>query len=203
MRAGGRRDSNAKAKKKVGTATELADPTMSYMEEAGPEPQSESLTKSRSSAVLRATKSAKPSSAVQPTPKKALKKSFATQNTRKSRKDPDGIGPGQYDQSKGLSATKARIPSAQISKTGRPDINRRTITAADDLGPGAYERNDEFGKNVKGLGFGKPKPEKKIFDDRDYNADNDKTFKQTRYRSPSATINKNTAARPSSFANQS
>ena len=123
-----------------------------------------------------------------------------TQSTRKSKLYDDSLGPGQYDVNKGTNATKARTLAASMSKTGRPDINRRTTSAADDLGPGQYERNDEFGKNVKGLGFGKPKPEKKIVDNRDYGYDAERAMNQTRYRSPSAKINKDVPARPGSFA---
>ena len=71
-------------------------------------------------------------------------------------------------------------------------------TATGDLGPGAYATSNEFGTNVKGLGFGKPKPEKKIVDNRDYGYDPDKEFRNTRHRSPSALINKK-GKRPDNF----
>ena len=70
----------------------------------------------------------------------------------------------------------------------------------DPIGPGAYEVQKEFGKDVKGLGFGKPKPEKREVDNRDYSYSAEQEFTQTRHRSPSATISK-TGARPDSFAN--
>ena len=37
-----------------------------------------------------------------------------------------------------------------------------------DLGPGAYDGGKSFGKDVIGYSWGKPKPEKKIVDNRDY-----------------------------------
>ena len=38
----------------------------------------------------------------------------------------------------------------------------------DSVGPGSYEVGKEFGKDVKGIGFGKPKEEKKVVNNRDY-----------------------------------
>ena len=85
-------------------------------------------------------------------------------------------------------------------KSGRPDINKRVEFGAGDLGPGAYDDGKDFGKNVRGHGFGKPRPEKTEIDNRDYGFDPDKAFKQTRHKSPGALINKKTPARPSTWA---
>lgn len=62
-------------------------------------------------------------------------------------------------------------------KLGRPDINKRTQSGAGDLGPGAYDDGRGFGKDVRGHGFGKPRPEKTETDDRDYGYDPEKVFK--------------------------
>ena len=63
-----------------------------FEEEAGPDVEVEQITKSRSTAVLRATNSAKPAT-MSSTPQKKLKSSFST--AKVSRKTE--IGPGQYD----------------------------------------------------------------------------------------------------------
>ena len=43
---------------------------------------------------------------------------------------------------------------------------------------------------MKGLGFGKPKPERRVVDNRDYDYSPEREFAQTRHKSPSAIINK-------------
>jgi len=106
-----------------------------FQEEAGPDMEVEHITKSRSTAVLRATQSAKPTQA-QATPQKKLKSSFSTAKTPK-RKQTE-IGPGQYDIDSSAKVTKSRTRSALMSKTNRPDINKRTL-ATGDLGPGQYD----------------------------------------------------------------
>ena len=70
------------------------------------------------------------------------------------------MGPGHYDPSTATKQTHARSKTALIGggKTGRPDINMRTQPGTGDLGPGAYDDGRGFGKDVKGHGFGKPKP---------------------------------------------
>lgn len=55
---------------------------------------------------------------------------------------------------------------------------------------GMYNTGNEFGKNVKGFGFGKPRQEKVEIDNRDYGYDPEKSFKQTRDRTPSALISR-------------
>ena len=131
-----------------------------------------------------------------------LKSQFVTSPNKSSRKVPkQGLGPGQYDADRGTSVTKSRSKSALISQTSRPDINKRTQAGTGDLGPGAYDDGNTFGKKVVGYSFGKPKPEKVEVDNRDYGYDPDREFKQTRHRSPSATIRKDQPGRPSSFAN--
>ena len=54
-----------------------------------------------------------------------------------------------------------------MSKTNRPDINKRTL-ASGELGPGQYDGGKQFGKDVIGYSWGKPKPPKKEVDNRDY-----------------------------------
>ena len=54
---------------------------------------------------------------------------------------------------------------------------RAPATGAGDLGPGTYDGGSSFTKTSKGYSFGKPKPEKKIVDNRDYGYDPDKEFK--------------------------
>ena len=44
------------------------------------------------------------------------------------------------------------------------------------MGPGTYERNDGIGKSGKGLGFGKPRAEKTVVDNRDYGYEGQKTY---------------------------
>ena len=80
-----------------------------------------------------------------------------------------------------------------MAKTGRPDLNKRVQTGTGDLGPGAYGGGKEFGKDVRGHSFGKPKPEKPIVDPRDYGYE---PVGITRARSPAARINARTPARP-------
>lgn len=80
-----------------------------------------------------------------------------------------------------------------MSKTGRPDLNKRVQTGTGDLGPGAYNDGKEFGKDVRGHAFGKPKPEKPVVDARDYGYE---PMGVTRARSPAARINPRTPARP-------
>ena len=46
-----------------------------------------------------------------------------------------------------------------------------------DLGPGAYDGGKEFGKDVIGYSWGKPKPDKKKFDARDYDYTPEKEFR--------------------------
>jgi len=63
-------------------------------------------------------------------------------------------------------------------KLGRPDINKRTQPGTGDLGPGAYDDGrGGFGKDVRGHGFGKPRPEKTETDNRDYGCEPEKVFK--------------------------
>ena len=102
-----------------------------------------------------------------------------------------------YDTDAANNLTKSRAKSALMSKTGRPDINRRVEPGTGDLGPGAYDDGKDFGKGVVGHSFGKPKPEKVVSDDRDYK---DFDMNKTRAKSPAAIINKNTPSRPKSFA---
>ena len=74
--------------------------------------------------------------------------------------------------------TKSRTKSALLSRTERPDINRRSMAAeTGDLGPGAYDGGKEFGKDVIGYSWGKPKPDKKKFDARDYDYTPEKEFR--------------------------
>ena len=91
--------------------------------------------------------------------------------------------------------TKTRNKSSLIgNQTGnRFDTAQRTGTG--DLGPGAYERSDGFGKSGKGLGFGKPKPEKKVVDNRDYGYQGEKSYTQARQSTKSITLSKETPAR--------
>ena len=63
------------------------------------------------------------------------------------------------------------------------------------MGPGAYERNDGIGKSGKGLGFGKPKEEKKVVDNRDYGYQGDNSFIQMQQSSKSTLLTKETPAR--------
>lgn len=80
--------------------------------------------------------------------------------------------------------------------TERPDINKRATQASGDLGPGAYNGGKNFGKEVVGFSWGKPKADRQDIDDRDYNVSPEK-FAKTRFRSPSATISRNVPARRS------
>ena len=80
-----------------------------------------------------------------------------------------------------------------MSKTGRPDLNKRVQTGTGDLGPGAYDDGKKFGKDVRGHAFGKPKPEKPVVDARDYGYE---PMGVTRARSPAARIDARTPARP-------
>ena len=56
-----------------------------------------------------------------------------------------------------------------------------------------YKKNDEFGTNVKGHSFNKPRIEKVEYDSRNYDTDQ---FNKTRHRTPAAIINANSPARP-------
>ena len=162
----------------------------------------EQMSKSRSTAVLRATNSSKP---VPPTPQpqKTLKSSFAATSGKKTnQKQQYGLGPGQYNAECATSLVKTRSQSALMSKLSRPDITKRTTAATGDLGPGAYDAGKTFGKDVIGYSWGKPKPPKKEVDKRDYGYTPEKEFNATRHRSPSALINGKSPSRPESFANQ-
>ena len=99
------------------------------------------MTKSRSTAVLRATKSSKPSLKASATPQKSLKAmavkiSLATPSKAKLVPKQD-LGPGMYEIEAATSATKSRIRSAMMSKTSRTEM--RSMAATGDLGPGAYD----------------------------------------------------------------
>ena len=100
-----------------------------------------------------------------------------------------------------MKSTRHRSPAATISKTraARPTTfaNQGQI---ENGGPGQYKTMNNFGENVKGLGFGKPKAEKVEIDNRDYGYDPQREFSATRHRSPAAIIDKNAPARPKSFA---
>ena len=75
-----------------------------------------------------------------PQPKKNAKNSFATSTAKKKLQPKAGLGPGQYDLDAGQGMTKSRTKSALLSRTERPDINRRSMAAeTGDLGPGAYD----------------------------------------------------------------
>ena len=103
-----------------------------------------------------------------------------------------------YSPEKEFAQLRHKSPAATISKTGaRPES---FATKGEGVGPGQYQTYKEFGSDVKGLGFGKPKPEKRIVDNRDYNYSAEKEFAQTRHKSPAAVISKS-RARPESFAN--
>jgi len=72
------------------------------------------------------------------------------------------------------------------------------MTESADLGPGAYNSEKKsFGKDVIGYSFGKPKPEKKIVDNRDYS---EHELNKSKPRSPSMRIRNEVPARPSSLA---
>ena len=78
-------------------------------------------------------------------------------------------GPGQYEVQTDPQTTRTRTKSALANQTAsRTEIKQRQQTTVETLGPGAYERNDGIGKSGKGLGFGKPKQEKTVVDNRDY-----------------------------------
>ena len=101
----------------------------------------------------------------------------------------EGAGPGQYNADRAISATKQRSRAAIINKSS----DRRVFEAKAEeqtAGPGHYERTDGFGRNVKGMGFGKPRQEKVVIDNRDYGYDAKKEFIQTRNKSPSVIISK-------------
>ena len=49
------------------------------------------------------------------------------------------------------------------------------------------------------MGFGKPKAEKRVVDNRDYGYSPEREFAQTRHKSPAATISK-AGVRPNNFA---
>lgn len=102
-----------------------------------------------------------------------------------------------YEGQKTYTQTRKKSTSAMISKksTSRSDL----VRGSDSVGPGTYQAHKEFGKDLKGLGFGKPKPEKIVVDNRDYGYSQTAEFTQTRHKSPSATITK-TGKRPDSFA---
>lgn len=104
-----------------------------------------------------------------------------------------------YSQEQEFKQTRPKSPTAKITKTGkRPELFENV---GNGLGPGQYETYKEFGKEVKGYGFGKPSPEKKTVDNRDYDNSPEREFSQTRHRSPAAIINKE-GMRPDSFALQ-
>jgi len=65
---------------------------------------------------------------------------------------------------------------------------------------GTYKKSNNFGEKVIGYGFGKPKPDKIVVDNRDYGYEPERDFSQTRNRSPAAIINKSAPARPKSLA---
>ena len=173
-----------------------------FEEEAGPDIQEEQVSKIRDVTRDKATKSAKPALSAQASPKKVQLKSNFNGKTSKKRVPQTGMGPGQYNPESAQKQTHARSRTALIgTKTGRPDINKRVQPGTGDLGPGAYDDGKDFGKNVRGHSFGKPKPEAPVYDDRDYGTEPEKVFKNTRCRSPSAVISKDTPARPASWAN--
>jgi len=177
-----------------------------YEEVGGPDIQVEKLDRVRSSATLKATRSSKPAAETSQAQQKVLRASFASSASKTAAKgkrrrvSQTGLGPGQYNAN--ASSTKPRAISPLMSKTGRPDINKRVEYGAGDLGPGAYDGGKQIGKDVIGYSWGKPKPPKKVVDNRDYGYDPEKEFNQTRHKSPSVKISKTTPARPASFANQ-
>ena len=104
-----------------------------------------------------------------------------------------------YTPEKEFNQLRHKSPAATISKAGaRPDNFTNQGQA---LGPGQYQTQKEFGAEAKGLGFGKPRPDKKVIDNRDYNYSPEREFVQTRHKSPSAVISK-ARARPESFGVQ-
>jgi len=80
-------------------------------------------------------------------------------------------------QTTNVEVTRTRTRSGMGQNT-RFDASQRQGTG--DLGPGAYERKDGIGTSGKGLGFGKPKAEKKVVDNRDYGYQEEKSFTQIR-----------------------
>ena len=53
-----------------------------------------------------------------------------------------------------------------VSKTSTSRGDR--ARGGDPIGPGTYQTSKEFGQDVKGVGFGKPRAEKTVVDNRDY-----------------------------------
>lgn len=94
--------------------------------------------------------------------------------------------------------TKSRSQATIISK-GQARSSFVNKSQQDSVGPGQYATYKEFGKDVKGYGFGKPKPEKTVVDNRDYGYSPEKEFKELRHKSPAAVISK-AGARGDTFA---
>lgn len=121
-------------KKTVKTVHNAEDGGMSmttnvvFEEIGGPEIQVETMNKVRSSTALKATRSQKPAPETPQPQQKVLRTSFASSPSRTGRSKrvkQTGLGPGQYDVDAGTSMTKSRAISPMMSKTGRPDINKR------------------------------------------------------------------------------
>ena len=105
-----------------------------------------------------------------------------------------------YSVEKEFSQTRPRSPSATINKT---TVRTESYSMqGEGVGPGQYNAGKEFGKDVKGHGFGKPRHEQQVVDNRNYDNSPEREFSQTRHRSPAAIISK-TGARPDSMALQS
>ena len=64
-------------------------------------------------------------------------------------------GPGQYDPDRAEGMTKPKVPQPIISKAPRAN----NFVGDDALGPGVYDKHDEFGKGVKTFTF-PPSPSK-------------------------------------------
>ena len=78
----------------------------------------------------------------------------------------------------------------------------RVVNPEEDLHSKKSVFTKEFGKGAIGYSWGKPKPEKKVEDPRDYNWPSESCVHAIRHRSPSAIFNKD-GCRMTSFADQS
>lgn len=106
-----------------------------------------------------------------------------------------------YEPAKEFNQTRYKSPTVKITK----DVPARPGTFANQAqieiaGPGHYKTVNNFGENVKGYTWGKPKAEKVEIDNRDYGHDPERDFSATRHRSPAAIISKTSPGRPKSFA---
>ena len=99
-----------------------------------------------------------------------------------------------YEPEKEFAQTRHKSPTVRIEKGG---VGRFTDTKrGDNAGPGHYSPEKGFGADAKGMGFGKPKPEKRVVDNRDYGYNPEREFAQTKHKSPAARIDKGPADRP-------